>query len=93
MADNAKEIHAQAREFYDRVAKFSNDLAKMGRGINTVVGAYNDAVSSYDARVVPSGKRLEQLKVTEGAQRKMAELPPVSVSTQGVKHLKAPEEE
>ncbi len=93
MADNAKEIHAQAREFYDRVAKFSNDLAKMGRGINTVVGAYNDAVSSYDARVVPSGKRLEQLKVTEGAQRKIAELPPVSVSTQGVKHLKAPEEE
>ena len=31
MADNAKEIHTQAREFYDRVAKFSSDLAKMGR--------------------------------------------------------------
>ena len=75
MADNAKEIHAKAREFYDRVSKFSHDLAKMGRGINTVVGAYNDAVASYDSRVVPSGRRLEDLKVTEGAQRKLSELP------------------
>jgi len=87
MADNAKEIHTQAREFYDRVAKFSSDLAKMGRGINTVVGAYNDAVSSYDARIIPSGKKLESLKVTEGAQRKVEEIPQVDGAVKNVKHL------
>ena len=80
MAENAKEIHFRAREFYDRVAKFSHDLAKMGRGINTVVGAYHDAVGSYDGSVVPSGRRLEELKVTEGLQRKIAELPEPSTA-------------
>ena len=87
MADNAKEIHTQAREFYDRVAKFSADLAKMGRGINTAVGAYNDAVASYDARIIPSGKKLESLKVTEGAQRKVEEIPQVDTAVKNIKHL------
>jgi DNA recombination protein RmuC len=87
MADNAKEIHTQAREFYDRVAKFSSDLAKMGRGISTAVGAYNDAVSSYDARIIPSGKKLELLKVTEGAQRKVEEISQVDGAVKNVKHL------
>ncbi len=87
MADNAKEIHAQAREFYDRVAKFSADLTKMGRGINTAVGAYNDAVASFDARIVPSGKKLESLKVTEGAQRKVEEFPKVESAVKYIKHL------
>ena len=92
MAENAKEIHGKAREFYDRVAKFSHDLAKMGRGINTVVGAYNDAVGSYDGSVVPSGRRLEELKVIEGAQRKLADLPPAA-GARTVKQLPAPTEE
>ena len=92
MADNAKEIHAKAREFYDRVSKFSHDLAKMGRGINTVVGAYNDAVASYDSRVVPSGRRLEDLKVTEGAQRKLSDLPSAATAL-SVKQLAASSEE
>jgi DNA recombination protein RmuC len=87
MADNAKEIHTQAREFYDRVAKFSADLAKMGRGITTAVGAYNDAVATYDARIIPSGKKLESLRVTEGAQRKVDEIPQVDNSVKNLKHL------
>lgn len=92
MAENAKEIHSRAREFYDRVSKFSHDLAKMGRGINTAVGAYNDAVGSYDGRVIPSGRRLEELKVTEGAQRKLADLPPVAAA-QTVKQIASSTEE
>ena len=93
MAQNAKEIHAHAREFYGRAAKFSHDLAKMGKNLNTVVGAYNDAVASYDARLVPSGKKLETLKVTEGTQKKLAELPQISTAVRGVKHLPLKQEE
>ena len=87
MAENAKEIHAQAREFYGRAAKFSHDLAKMGKNLNTVVGAYNDAVASYDARLIPAGKKLDSLKVTEGAQKKLAELPEVSSVIRDVKNI------
>lgn len=92
LAENAREIHDRAKEFYDRVAKFSGDLAKMGRGINTVVGAYNAAVGSYDSTVIPSGRRLKELKVVEGAQRHLEELPNIN-HVRDVKHLTMSEEE
>ena len=88
MAENAREIHGQAKEFYERATKFSHDLAKLGRNLNTVVGAYNDAVATYDSRIIPSGRKLEALKVTEGMQKTMAELPEVGSSVRDIKHLK-----
>ena len=71
MASNAKEIHKTAQEFYNRSAKFSEDLTKMGRGLNTAVNAYNAAVGSYDGRVMPEGRRLRELGITDGPKRKL----------------------
>jgi hypothetical protein len=51
------------------------------------VGAYNDAVASYDARLIPAGKKLDSLKVTEGSQKKLAELPEVSSAIRDVKNI------
>lgn len=93
MADNAKEIHAQAREFYDRVAKFTGDFAKVGRGISTAINAYNDAVGSYESRILPSGKKLESLKVTEGAQRKLETIQQQNPNVRKLKQLPNKEEE
>ena len=93
MADNAKEIHAQAREFYGRVAKFTGDFAKVGRGISTAINAYNDAVGSYESRILPSGKKLESLKVTEGAQRKLETIQQQNPNVRKLKQLPNKEEE
>lgn len=71
MAENAQEIQHAAREFYERSAKFGDDLAKMGRGLNTALNAYNSAVGSYDRRVIPAGRRLEGLRVTDNTARKL----------------------
>ncbi|MGB0728037.1 MAG: DNA recombination protein RmuC, partial [Candidatus Poseidoniaceae archaeon] len=76
-----------------RATKFSHDLAKLGRNLNTVVGAYNDAVATYDSRIIPSGRKLEALKITEGMQKTMAELPEVGSSVREIKHLRRDEEE
>ncbi|CAI8234602.1 MAG: Uncharacterised protein [Methanobacteriota archaeon] len=92
MSENAKIIHSSALEFYNRVAKFSHDLAKMGRGMNTAINAYNDSVGAFDSSVIPSGRRIEQLKVTEGAQRKITELPSLT-PTRSVKKLTSNTEE
>ena len=51
-----------------------------------------EAVGSYDSSVVPSGRRLEELKVTEGAQRTLAELPDAS-TPRTVKQLSTSTEE
>ena len=55
------EIHKTAQEFYDRTAKFSEDLTKMGRGLNAAVNAFN-AASSYDGRVMPEGRDSNSLE-------------------------------
>ncbi len=69
LARNAEAIASAARELYDRVARFEAHLAKVGKGLATAVGAYNDAVGSYERRVLPVGARLEDLKAVEGAKR------------------------
>ena len=85
MAENAKEIHAQSREFYDRVAKFSEDLAKVGRGLSTAVGAFNASIGTFESRILPAGKKIESLKVTEGSQRK---LETIEIQNDTVRQLK-----
>jgi hypothetical protein len=44
-------------------------------------------VASYDARLIPAGKKLDSLKVTEGSQKKLAELPEVSSAIRDVKNI------
>jgi DNA recombination protein RmuC len=87
MAENAAEIFDQAKVLYERIAKFGGDLGKMGRGLSTALGAYNDAVASFDARVVPAGKKLEDLKVTSATKRTLETLPEVEGTPRGPRTL------
>lgn len=74
IAENAQDILQHAQEFYQRSAKFSGDLAKMGRGLNTALNAYNEAATSFATRLMPSGRRLEEFKVTDGLAKKVEEM-------------------
>ena len=69
IADSAREIAAAARELYDRAAKFGEDLSATGRGLKTALDAYNRAVGSFNHRLIPMGRRLEELKVSEQSRR------------------------
>lgn len=61
LAKNAAEIAKLAKEYHGRVRVFSEHFAKTGAGLTTAVKAFNSAVSSYNSRVLPKGKRLEDL--------------------------------
>ncbi len=69
LAENAETIAATARDLYQRAAKFSDDLDRVGKGLGTALKAYNDAVGSFDRRLLPMGRRLEELKVSEQTKR------------------------
>ena len=71
--DNSREILESAKEFYDRAAKFGQDLGRVGNGLTTALNAYNEAVGSY-GNVIPSGKRLEALRVADGSSRKLPDI-------------------
>jgi DNA recombination protein RmuC len=60
IAESAREIADAARELHRRLGRFSEPLAKVGRQLDSAVGAYNEAVGSFDHRVVPQVRRIEQ---------------------------------
>jgi DNA recombination protein RmuC len=60
IAESAREIADAGRELHRRLARFIDPLAKVGRQLGSAVGAYNEAVGSFDSRVVPQLRRVEE---------------------------------
>ena len=71
LADNAKQIAAVAQELYERAAKFAEELTGMGRGLNQALEAYNRAVGSFERRLLPMSRQLEEMKVAEHTRRQL----------------------
>jgi DNA recombination protein RmuC len=60
IAQSAREIGESARELHRRLGRFVEPLAKLGRQLDGATAAYNEAVGSFDHRVVPQVRRIEQ---------------------------------
>jgi DNA recombination protein RmuC len=60
IAQSAREIAEAGRELHRRLARFIDPLAKIGRQLGSAVGAYNEAVGSFDSRIVPQLRRIEE---------------------------------
>jgi DNA recombination protein RmuC len=57
VAESAQAVSELGRELHGRIVKLSELLATLGKRLNSAVGAYNEAVGSYEARVLPSARR------------------------------------
>ena len=62
LAENARDISEHAAELYKRLAKFGEHFQKVGRGLTTAIGSYNDAVGSMERQVLPSARKLKELR-------------------------------
>ena len=60
---NSRQISDAARELYERATVWSKHVAKIGKELGSAVDAYNDSVGSWERRVSPAFKKLDQLKV------------------------------
>jgi DNA recombination protein RmuC len=60
IAESAREIAESARELHRRLGRFVEPLAKVGRQLDSATSAYNEAVGSFDHRVIPQVRRIEQ---------------------------------
>ncbi|MEO5708065.1 MAG: DNA recombination protein RmuC [Alteraurantiacibacter sp.] len=74
LALEAVEIGKAGAELYDRLAKVTEDLAKMGTHLSRAVGSYNEFARSFDARVLPSAKRMRD-KGIEIGKREIENVP------------------
>ncbi len=71
VAESAQAISELGRELHSRLAKLSGLLATLGTRLNSTVRAYNEAVGSYEARVIPAARRFAD----HGAVADGSELP------------------
>jgi DNA recombination protein RmuC len=78
IAESAREIAESARELHRRLGRFVEPLAKVGRQLDSATTAYNEAVGSFDARVVPQVRRIE---AAGAASERTVEAPPASETT------------
>ncbi len=63
IAESAREIAESARELHRRLGPFAEHLAKTGRQLDSAVSAYNQAVGSFDHKLVPQIRSIEQAGV------------------------------
>jgi DNA recombination protein RmuC len=63
MAQSAKAIAQTGEELHARIIKFLEHIGGVGQAINRTVTNFNGAVRSYDSRVAPSLRRLEELGI------------------------------
>jgi DNA recombination protein RmuC len=84
MAENAVKIAEIARQLYDRAALFGERLANVGKGLNVAVDSFNAAAGSFERRLLPLGRRLEELAVTEQSKRTLDAPHPVEETPNSV---------
>jgi DNA recombination protein RmuC len=78
LAENAREISEAARTLYDRVRVFTEHFARVGKGLEDALKAYNAAVGSYERNVLPQGRRIERLGA--GAEKVLSEAEPIDLT-------------
>ncbi len=64
VTQNALEIQNTAIELHSRLITFSEYLKDIGEGLKTALTNYNKAIGSYTGRLLPQGKKLEELGAT-----------------------------
>ena len=78
IAEDARKVATLGRELYDRLGLFASHFAKVGRALDTAVGAYNQATGSLERRLLVTARRFEQHGVTTD---ELAEAQPLDKTT------------
>ncbi len=67
LAENAQKIFEQGDELSQRLQKFGEHFAGIGRGLETAVHRFNNAVGSFESRVLPAARRFRELGIASEA--------------------------
>jgi DNA recombination protein RmuC len=85
--ENAKRIATLGRVLYERALKFSEHLLEVRKHLERSVTAFNGAVSSYESKLLPQGRKLKDEAALAGED--LAEIPPIDVVPREVTALDA----
>lgn len=86
IAQNARDISDLGRQLHDRMRILTTHLADMRRGLDRAVVAYNNAVGSFEKRVLPAARRFRDLGSAPGD-----EIPPLEVVDRRTRDVESPD--
>jgi len=64
LAENAEHIKTVGEELYGRLQTFTDHLQKLGKSLDSGMKHYNNAVGSFDSRVLPSARKFNEMGVS-----------------------------
>jgi len=68
LAEQAQQIGLLGKEMYERLAVAAGHLAGLGKSLNGSVSHYNKFVSSFENRVLVTGRKFRELSVETGSR-------------------------
>lgn len=79
IAESAQQISDLGKDLYERLRTMAEHFGDIRKGLEKAVGAYNDAVGSFEGRVLASARKLTEMGV--GVTEEIPELKPVERAT------------
>nr|WP_246348432.1 DNA recombination protein RmuC [Sphingomonas aerophila] len=76
LAKQAREIGTLGKDLYARLSVMGGHVARLGKNLDTAMGAYNSFVGSLESQVLTQARRFEALDIDTAG--KSIEAPPVS---------------
>jgi DNA recombination protein RmuC len=85
VAESAQAISELGRDLHSRLVKLSSLLSVLGKRLTSTVTAYNEAIGSYEARVLPGARRFAE----HGAVAEESEIPQLEPVTTNPRSVQA----
>lgn len=82
METNAQAIIKMGQELYDRLRKISEHFEKLGNSLANAVTHYNNAISSFESRILVSARKFKELSL---ANKEIKEPLLIDTATRSVK--------
>ena len=88
IAESARAISELGRDLYTRLGTFTEHVAKVGRGLESAIRSYNEAVGSLESRVLPTARKFKDNGIAPAAE--LAELDVIDRSIRPVTAAELP---
>ncbi|WBO24131.1 DNA recombination protein RmuC [Sphingomonas abietis] len=82
LAKEAQQIGTLGKEMYERLSAAAGHLRKVGTGLSSAVNNYNSFVSSFESRVLVTGRKFRDLNIETGG-REIEGVVPVEALARG----------